>query len=58
MDELHRSRRGISKEPRNGANCLLRSLRGGNLEGIGGDFNMSPASVRSPVNLWDNPINK
>jgi chromosomal replication initiation ATPase DnaA len=35
MDELHRSRRGVSNEPRNVAIYLLKSLRGSNLEEIG-----------------------
>ena len=49
MDELHRSRRGVSNEPRNVAIYLLRSLRGDNLEGIGREFNMSRFSSVSSV---------
>lgn len=49
MDELHRSRRGISNEPRNWANCLLRSLLGENLEGMGREFNISGFSSVSSV---------
>jgi len=38
---LYRSRRGISNELGNVAIYLLRTLRGDNLEEIGGDFNIS-----------------
>ena len=49
MDELHRSRRGISNEPRNVAIYLLRSLRGDNLEEIGREFNITRFSSVSSV---------
>ena len=49
MDELHRSRRGITNEPRNVAIYLLRSLRGDNLEEIGREFNIPRFSSVSSV---------
>jgi putative transposase len=49
MDELHRSRRGITNEPRNVAIYLLRSLRGDNLEEIGREFNITRFSSVSSV---------
>jgi REP element-mobilizing transposase RayT len=49
MEELHRSRRGISNEPRNVAIYLLRSLRGDNLEEIGREFNITRFSSVSSV---------
>ena len=49
MDELHRSRRGISNEPRSVAIYLLRTLRGDNLEEIGREFNMTRFSSVSSV---------
>ena len=49
MDELHRSRRGISNEPRNVAIYLLRSLRGDKLEEIGREFNITRFSSVSSV---------
>ncbi len=50
MDELYRSRRGISNEPRNVAIYLLRTLRGDNLEEIGRCFNINRfCSVSSVV---------
>ena len=49
MDELHRSRRGITNEARNVAIYLLRSLRGDNLEEIGREFNMTRFSSVSSV---------
>ena len=49
MDELYRSRRGITNEPRNVAIYLLRSLRGDNLEEIGKEFNITRFSSGSSV---------
>ena len=49
MDELYRSRRGISNEPRNVAIYLLRTLRGDNLEEIGRYFNINRFSSVSSV---------
>ena len=49
MDELHRSRRGVSNEPRNVAIYLLRSLRGDNSEEIGRKFNITRFSSVSSV---------
>jgi hypothetical protein len=49
MDEVHRSRRGVSNEPRNVAIYLLRTLRGDNLEEIGREFNMTRFSSVSSV---------
>jgi putative transposase len=49
MEELHRTRRGISNEPRNMAIYLLRSLRGDNLEEIGREFNITRFSSVSSV---------
>ena len=49
MDELHRSRRGITDEPRNVAIYLLRSLRGDNLEEIGREFSIPRFSSVSSV---------
>ena len=46
---LHRSRRGISNEPRNVAIYLLRTLRGDNLEEIGRGFNINRFSSVSSV---------
>ena len=50
MDELQKSRRGISNEPRAVAIYLMRTLRGDNLEEIGRSFNMNRfSSVSSAV---------
>ena len=49
LDKLHKSRRGVSNEPRNVAIYLLRSLRGDNLEEIGGEFNITRFSSVSSV---------
>jgi len=49
MDELHRSRRGISNEPRNATIYLPWSLRGDNLEKIGREFNITRFSSVSSV---------
>ena len=49
MDELYRSRRGITNEPRNVAIYMLRTLRGDNLEEIGRHFNINRFSSVSSV---------
>jgi len=49
MDELQKSRRGISNEPRAVAIYLMRTLRGDNLEEIGRSFNMNRFSSVSSV---------
>ena len=49
MDALHRSRRGISNEPRNVAIYLMRSLRGDHLEEIGREFHITRFSSVSSV---------
>ncbi len=49
MDELYRSRRGISNEPRNVAIYLLRTQRGDNLEEIGRYFNINRFSSVSSI---------
>ena len=46
---LHKSRRGMSNEPRNVAIYLLRTLRGDNLEEIGRGFNIHRFSSVSSV---------
>ncbi len=58
MDELHRSRRDISNEPRNGVVYLLRPLRGDNLEEIGREFRDSTrfSSVNSFVERMSGKI--
>ena len=49
MDELHRSRTGISNERRDVVIYLMRALRGDNLEKIGRSFNMNRFSSVSSV---------
>jgi hypothetical protein len=49
LSYLYRSRRGVSKEPRNMAIYLLRNLRGDNLEEIGLEFNINRFSSVSSV---------
>jgi len=52
MDEVHRAKGDISSEPMNVAIYLLRSLRGDNLEGMGGEFNIIRFSSVSSVVEW------
>jgi chromosomal replication initiation ATPase DnaA len=57
MDELNRSKRDISNEPRNGVVYLLRPLRGDNLEEIGREFNSTRfSSVNSVVERMSGKI--
>jgi REP element-mobilizing transposase RayT len=47
--ELHRSKRGVSNEPRNLAIYLLRTLRGDNMEVIGRKYNIRRSSSVSSI---------
>ncbi len=47
--EIHKSRRGVTNEPRNAVIFLLRTLRKDNLEEIGRKFNINRFSSVSSV---------